>query len=653
MPDIDTLPESRRTQFALRKKAVELWLAGRSAKEIYRTSRLNATVTRRLVERCVSVNPLTQDIYGYWRCDPGYRPPAQTRQRVIKFDQQQTSMGRGLTGALGDLFRRHPGIKKALTTFVTTRRISGDIQVNQIKPMKVHLYFLNLCRREGVEQTEWPFNTKQQGYKAINAWYQKMRIQNPVASANNEEGKDEAALVGSQFQQMGWARSRGVRLAYERTELDEHYFDGMFEIGFPMSAQHIESISTRRLWILAMTETRTGAALSSSVAYGERYNRNDVLKLIRRALIPPPRYQLTLRDPEFRYAEGAAYPGELPDFEFNVWQTLAFDSDAAHLSAQTLGSIETAVGCSILNERVGHARARPNIEGLFKYLAEAASWLPSATGNRPDSPLRRSPEHQAVRHHIQAHLAEELVDVFFRNHNLTPNAANGGLSPLFMLNELLQRGEVFKLGAGELSTQRLWALLPSYPAKLNRVSPKTRLGPFYVELFGARYSSPELATAQELVLQDDWNVRVYVEEDARFAFVVPLSNSARVFKVAIAGKHAETPHSLEWRRAYDAFTRTQKMRARGTLPITMVGFARGLAELGKEDNKAAALLGDVMSFMTRHNRGEVPLVGFADGEDQRMLEAVHETVLEDDDEGELPSVVGMPEARSGGIIFGP
>jgi hypothetical protein len=100
---------------------------------------------------------------------------------------------------------------------------------------------------------------------------------------------------------------------------------------------------------------------------------------------------------------------------------------------------------------------------------------------------------------------------------------------------------------------------------------------------------------------------------------------------------------MEWRRAYDAFMRNQRMHARSVLPISMVGFARGLAEVGKGDNKVAALLGDVLSFMTRHNHGEVPLVGLTNGEDLRLLEAVHQVALEENNEEcEAPAVVIRP-----------
>lgn len=657
MPDVASVPEHSRQQYLRQERAVHMWLGGNDENEIHRATGLAARQTRRMVERCIAQNPLTGRNYGFWACLPGFRLAGLARERVRAFNPEKAGRGLGLAGALGDLFRRYPKIKAGLVAFVQTRKVSGSVRASGVQPRKLHAVFLALCKQENVPQTDWPFIVKQRGYKAINYWYGRQRFDKPAASANNEGGTDEAGLVRSNYQRIEWNRGKGQRLAFERTEMDEHYCDGVFEIGFPMSSEHIETILTKRLWALVMVETRSNAALASCMAYGDRYNRNDVLKVIRRALLPPARYQLTLKDPEYRYAEGAAYPAELPEFERNTWQTLAFDADKSHLSGLTLQALESAIGCHVLNERVGDARARPDIEGFFKNVAEAMSWLPSATGNRPDSPVRRNPEKEAVRHHIVAHLAEELLDVTCRNYNVTPNSGCGGLTPLFMLKELLQRGEVYRLGAGELTDERLWMLLPSYPAKLNRVSRKTRLGPLYVELYGGRYSSPELANAQELALQDNWNVRLYVEEDARFGYLVPEANPTRAFKVVITGKHAETPHTLEWRRAYDVFSRTQRMAARGTNPISMVGFARGLAAVGKDDNKAAALLGDVMSFMTRYSRGEVPLVGFEKDEDQRLLDAVHQIDIgteDDQEEGGADRPIPLErDGSSSGIVFGP
>lgn len=659
MPDVSEAEESLRSSFLRRKCAVEMWLDGKDETEIRKICRMSARQARLLTERCVAVNPMTQQIFGYWVCHPKFRVPTLKRERYRAFDPEQTRYGRGLSGVLCDLFRRYPNIKKGMTDFVVSRKIRADMQVNAITAKKIHEVFISLCRREEVPRTDWPFNVKQAGYKAINSWYRKKRFEKPVTSANNEFGQAEADMLSSDYQRQVWNRSRGHGLAFARVELDEHKFDAAFEIGYPIGGQHIETILASRLWALACVEAESRAVLSSGLAYGMRYTKNDVLRVIRRAIMPPERYRLSFKDAEFCYADDAAYPMELPEFYRNSWQVLAMDSDSTHSALLRTDSLKDSIGCDVVFDRVGKAQSRPYIEKFFGTFAEAASWLPSATGNRPGSPYRRNdPAAQAIKYHLYAHLAEELLDVTCRNYNVSSQAGTGGVSPLLRLKELLQRGQVFRLPTGELSEERLWMLLPCYPAKLNRRSVKSRSGPLYVELHGARYTGKALSNAPELAHLPNRNVRIYVEEDARLAYVVHEDFPLRTYKVAVSGKYDDEPHTLMLRRAHHTFCKNRKMSDRVTQPLSMLGFARGLAEAGKGDSAAATVLGEAISFMTHYNRGEVPLVGLQPDEAQQLLDTVHDIDLwADGEDGEEGSHRRPDDSESddddvsGGIVF--
>ena len=651
-PILENIPSPHFEDYANNVLAVELWVKGHPENEIFKRTGLKMRQARRLVERCITTNPLTKVLYGCWACLPDYRVGARTRERCKSFDENTAAAGQGLSGALSALFKRYPDIRRGMDVIVKSRQFAEGAVLNQLCLKKLHAQFLDLCKRFCASRTEWPFNTKQKGYSAIRDWYLKKRYESPLRTADNEAGSEVANQLRVAYGSVTGAALRMPHLAYERVEIDEHYLDATWALGFPESTEHIEYLATNRLWSLVAIDSASKAVLSSCLAYGARYNRNDVMRLLRLAVNPPPRYQLTLADPEFRYAEDAAYPGEMEALQHNTWQTLAADNDASHISFQTWRAIEEAIGCSVVHERVGQATARPHIEGFFKHLTEMATWLPSATGNRADSPLRRNPEEGAKKHNVLVHLAEELLDVTCRNYNVTPNAGCGGLTPLFRLKEMVQKGEVFYCPNGALGPDKLWRLLPCFPAKLNRATSDTRVGPFYCELFGARYVSPELANSPVLSRANNWNATLYIEEDARFAYLVPEYAPELVFRVAVTGKYLDMPHTIQWRQAHEAFIRRQKMASRVSVPNSMLGFARGLTSAAKEDEKSAALLGGIISFMNRYPKGEVVFTSMEEETVENLRRAAEATDLFEDAEPLPPTLITPPRPNPGGVIFG-
>jgi hypothetical protein len=535
-----------------------------------------------------------------------------------------------------------------------------------LKFHKLHEVFLSLCREEKLHADgQWPFNTARRGYKAVCTWYKAKRYENPIAAAINELGEDKGRITKTAYQAARFPGVKSKGLAFERTELDEHKWDGMYAIGFPVNNKVIEIAEVRRLWALGLIEVRSTAILACRMSFGQRYNREDVTRLLYQAICPPPRYPLTFKNDEYCYHEGAAFPTELPDLHRNGWQSLAMDADVVHTSLTE--TIKQALNCHVAYERVGIASARACIEGFYRKLTDLATWLPSATGNRPGSPARRNPEHEAKRLHIVAPLANELLDLLCRNYNVTGNGACDGLSPLQKLQELLIKGEVYVNPLGSLGPDKLYMLLPRHSATLNRPVGKGQYGPFYIQLFGARYTSPELAADKALAHLPHWKVDLYVQEDARFAFAVPLADPSRVFRVAVkTAKYADMPHTLAWRRAHAALVTNKVIGDTSTRPNTMIGLLKGLAEIAKTNSAAASLLGAVTDFISRYQAGVTSYVGATQEELEQLLESVARINLEDEEQEReasmgdslSPLAVEPPESppksrphSGGGIIF--
>lgn len=641
--------------------AVMLWADQQPEKALRKLTNLTARQTRTLVERCVALNAATNRIFGFWACLPGARSMRQARRRAQQLPSEAAG-GAGLGGALELTLAKYPDIERALRKYIEKRLVADGVPVPVVSADGLFRLFLAQARKAGLgERKEWPFNTRKKGREAIRRWYQKQKAADPVRSVNNQYGKTEGYRMKVSYQLATRAGPRHARLYYERVELDERRADGMFTAAIVGRDGVVRQGPALRPIPMALLETRSNAVLANRVVFGG-HKSCDVLMLVRQAIVPPPRYAVPFENDEFRYLEAAAFPAELPGLEALGWQVLAWDNHASHISEETSAAIEKAIGCDVAEEMPEDPVRRPYIEGFFRKLAEFEKRLPAATGNSPVSGVRRDPERAAQRLGLVATFAEVLFDMECRNHNATPSDACDGITPLQALKAAAMSGELYHAPLKELRPDTLWALLPVHHACLNRVPVKReRLGPFYVQLYGARYTSPELANHPRLRGLTDLRVRVYVEEDARYAHVVPVQMPDMRLTVAIRGRYGEVPHTLEWRRLTELFKSEARHTSRAISPDLMVGTAEGLSEL--KGHTSAALLARVTSFMQRFESGATPPVGATARELEALSRAVQRMAFDDEaaneEEGEAIGRSALTRPRrtpplsddAGGVIF--
>lgn len=543
-PVLEDLPKYQQPGYLRARAAVQRWERHEAVKLIQEQTGLSPGQVLRLVKRCVAVNPATGRACGFWACVPGWRAPVPRRLRFRPASGGHAINGESHSGHLQALFLEHPAIEEKLTKFVRTRTESGSAPVSVLTPRNVHDRFLALCKEKGRHiERKWPFNKERRGYEAVRRWFRSGQYEAPLQSIRNELGDEAAKAAAVDFHTSTRPRAKHEYMAYERVELDEHRKDAFYSVLTPLGGDRFATVGARRVWGLAMRDVGSTAILSTGVAYGQSYNKADVLSLVHRALAPPGPKTLMLENEHFRYDEGACFPGQTDtkyeQFRGNFWQVLAIDRHSTHFSDDVLRAMEHAIGCHIDGERVGQPTARHTLERWFAILAEMSKSLPSATGNNPRSPARRKPEEAAERFMVVAPLAEHLLDVMARNYNVTPSSHCGGISPLQRLSEMVAAHRHFPLTIGALRQENLFLLLPRYPAVAGRKRGKNRLGPLGVNLFGGRYVGPTLAADIELAEAVDKSVWVYVQEDACHAYVVPVAFPTHHHKVILVGAYSK------------------------------------------------------------------------------------------------------------------
>ncbi len=604
-PPLESLESCALALFRKNKMAVELYVNGRSSQEINKKTGLSGSRMWKLTRRCLRTNPRTGNIVGFWACVPGR--PVEKRDKKARKPGTENRPGR--KNALRHLFTEHKFIKDEMLKFLRTRQPldGGPVPIHTYK--KVVDFFHTLCRMVGLEErNEWPFCMNRGGRNAIWEWWLKERAKHALRATHNEQGEAAAANAAVDCATAGDEHEPEPLLpAFSRVELDEQLLHAIGSVGFPDRNGTITFVECRRVWALALREYRCGPILATHVTYRDKYDTNDVLILIRKAMFAPKRRTLTFPQGHLQYLPSAAYPAELEPYRGLTWMSLAFDADSCHLSIAEQQLLTKVVGCSE-SERVGQPTARNSIEGFHRFSASAFETLSSGTGSNPQSPARRDPEGAAQKWNIYAHHLEELLDVYSRNFNARVSQTTGK-SPLQLLDELSVLQDVFISRVGDFGPDNGYRLLPSYRAKLT-LSRGSKGGALQVWLAGARYSSRKLASNPLLLTETNWEVTVYVEHDGRFAHVVPDAYPDMRFGVRVMGRQLRRfPHPLEWRRLVAAANKNKGLQDAAVSGDDMLNYLIDLGQRAKAGEEGApTLLTMFTGFMANVQANAVPFV---------------------------------------------
>lgn len=570
-------------------KAVKLYVANKPEKVIKDQTNLPLRDVRNLSLRCVRKRPDKDEIYGFYACLADVTPHFKKHSRRTAITQEQCATGKGLKGALQVLFKRKPKMEEEMYLFVTKRKLQDDVKATLADAKSIRTVFHALCRKYDVQTDEWPFNSKRQGVDAICNWARQIQAGQGTEGTDNRLGRKAGALAKLDESIVhADLDSKSQYKAFERIELDEYSAHFIDEAAVKIRSPHGTLIERllKRFWILVAVDKRTRAILAYHISYGERYTAVDVLATLRRAVIPPERFELNENDRERQYIEGAAYPAELVEFQKNTFRELAWDGDSTHISIAQRNLVERVIGCSIKSELLGHPPVRATIEGLFSWLSGQTRILPNTTGSSPQDPARDDPEKAARILKTGPLATEEMLDLLFRNYNATPKACLGGASPLEYARQLHLTGDAFVVPLGEFTSDHLFELLPSQRVVITER--RGELGGILRVCCGyASYSSPEFCKDEKLKLADDWNATIYIDRDARFAYLVADALPNRAFKIVVMDKTLRSnPHTYEARLYWNRNGRNKAAAAAAQNPNPVFG-AIGTPPVSSIDEKDA------------------------------------------------------------------
>lgn len=548
MPPLSTWPtvsdsmldEKNRERFQNRSIAVKMYVEGYPVREIAKATGINRTELGKFADRCLETANDGR-IMGFRALIPNLSQ--KKYHRVVEITHKYPEAQGGLSGAFRQTLERFPDIEEKLVKLIRKINDSNyNVHEKNIGATALWREFIKLLKEKGIEQTRWPFNTKHQGRKTIQRFLNETLNE---AIARSVTTREERAAIAHLAVGTGYEPIIRFEEPYDCVEIDAYSINAFFSAEFETPEGTTTTIQLERIWLIAAIEAVSSAVLAHTMVYRSEVSAEDVLRVIRKAINPPEKLELTI--PGLVFPTNGGFPNEVfPECVGAAWNVLLLDGALAHLSQAIHIRARKRIGFEINWGPVGHFERRPNIERLFSTIAsELFARMPTTTGSHPHKGRAKDAQENAVRYKILAEEVEQLVAVQMAQHNVTPSEGTSYNSPLDVLRYYIQeKSDHFVIrhlparsGSGEISLPLL--LTPT--VRGGRSSGRRP----YVEIDGARYTNPVLAQTAGLIgktLTVEMN-----EDDWRYGKAF-LENGAELGILKAGGRWYQTKHSRKTRK---------------------------------------------------------------------------------------------------------
>lgn len=538
------IEEPRLEKYRAQADAMRLYFANEPVSQIELATGVSRKELPRLAKKCLLPSH-DGTILGFRALLPYVR--IKTYERIAAVKQKFPEQRAGHSGALGALLVRFPDIEDTLVKHVRQDARLKLIPEFKLRPRDLHRLFIQLLKSKGMQNSEWPFNTKYRGIRSIEIYMRGVLDRNFARSIMMREGQEARAHINVGT---GYESFLTYDEPYDAVEIDAYNIESHLSVAFRTPEGTETDLLLERLWLIAAVERFSTAILAYTVVYRSEVTTDDVLRVIREAATAKwaPK---NLTFPGLHYPAGGGLPsGILPGAHGAIWTTTLFDGALAHLSKAVHERARKTLGFVINWGAVGHFERRPNVERSFNQIArDLFKRLPSTTGSHPRNGRATNAEEKAVRHRIRAVDVEQLLDVAIAQHNATPSEGISYLSPLealrYFLEDQDQRYLVRHLPTREYEAAKTFSCREEVTV---RGGPNTGRRP-YVQVDRVHYSSPVMANAGHLVGQ---SLIVEIDEDDMRQIRVFLKNGAELGFLKAQGKWSLTKHSRRTRKAINS-----------------------------------------------------------------------------------------------------
>jgi len=494
-PDEEVLDEKALPTYVMRKRAVQMYADGISMEDITAATSVARESIFYLVKRCVT-GGADGAIAGFRALVPWERLRGYERQEPV-WHVLGDGPG-GCAGALSQLFARFPEVER----HVRSRYLSNGGQspeVVRISYTELHGEFLDQLRALGFTDDDWPFNTKNCGYKSLRSFCLGLLTEQATRWFGARAGEEAVRRhgVGSGHQSV-FPQLRG----YGACQLDFHKVDAASVMILETEDGARLPVPVARWHIGFLIEERWNLVLGAFVALEQTPSGDSVLEVIESGLRPLDQDSEAGSCP--LTTDGKVLPLQImPELAFQSFSVLKMDNAWSNAATEVVDNIIRTVGCAINFGPVKAWWRRHPVERIFGKLTERGlKRMPSTLGSGPKDTRRDDPIEKAMKFEITIRDLTDVIHACIREHNEDGNEGNSFASPMGALRHALEKPStgVF-LQPLPRPAQRDLKLLSHVEVVTVRGDRNKNVRP-HVRLGRWRYTNPKLASAYHLIDRD-------------------------------------------------------------------------------------------------------------------------------------------------------
>lgn len=526
---VEVLSDEDRDIYKKRKSAVDLYIDGYSLKLIEEKTGISSSETIRYVRRCIKESA-DGKVIGY---------AALLKNRTIQPKKSK----------LEKLFMEHVGLREFVEgNYFGDKKYTLEKNMNMVT---LHQKFLKECLSRGIQDYEFPFDSKDKGYKTL-CNYIKTVKNRKVEKAIHRESKDAVQKFKSTG--IGPTYTEKPVIPFQTVQIDGHRIDMLYSVEVIDKGGLVHYMPATRLWLLAVIDVATRVILGYSLSTYENYNQTDVLKALQNSIIPHKHQEFSLH--YFNYPENGGFPSErISETKWARFHTIMLDNAKAHLAENVVTKLTEDLKCAVNFGSVATPETRGIVERFFKTLETGGFHrLPGTTGSNPRDVKRRNPEKEVGKYRITFEDIEELTEYFIAEYN---NSAHEGLSNQTPLEAMENRIKNAMMTPSVLSSRErsdVYKLTNFLEERTIRGGYKSGTRP-YLNYMGVRYQALDVPLDMGFVGQ-----KVYVDinpEDLRTVDIYSLDGK-KLCLLKASGEWGRIPHSLKTRELYNQWKNKNK-----------------------------------------------------------------------------------------------
>lgn len=539
----ECLNENDRIKFQARKTSVDMYIEGYSLKEISEKSGIHISKINVWVKKCLALKEDNGEQYGYAALIPNFRV-----KKYTKTNETNTSY---FAGSFGLLISEYPSLKSFIYNNYF-RKDNVTLEKN-INVQTLYSKFIEECRRVGIQDYEYPFNTIDKAERTFYKYIKELRNQN-VNDAINRENQN----AQQRFKSTGLGMShRPIPITpLSVVQIDGHKIDMLYTVNVQNKHGEIIQMPATRMWLIAVIDVATRVILGYSLTPNENYNQIDVLRALKNSIIPKKKINFTLGG--FSYPENGGYASlAIPEIEWAMFDTIMLDNAKSHLASNVIDKLCGNLMCNLNFGSVATPETRGVIERVFETLEENGFHrLPSTTGSNINDNRRRNAEKDAIKYSITYDDIAQLTEYFIAIYNNSSHKYLDNQTPLQCMQRRIYDAGMMPYIANEEQKAIIASLTNQYELKTIRGKLSSGKRP-YITYKGVEYRNDLLAYSTGLIGQ---KIMLEINPDDIRTVKAYFFNGAELGILTAMGEWGRKSHSLKTREAALKLANTNKQK---------------------------------------------------------------------------------------------